>query len=83
MSTIYYKGLYQVEVLGFVIVHVRSTASCYNYVGASCYNYVGASCYNYVGASCYNYVGASCYNCNNARTARTDGSASELCADND
>ena len=35
------------------------------------------------GASCYNYIGASCYNCNNARAARTDGSASELCADND
>ena len=26
---------------------------------------------------------ASCYNCNNAREARTDGSAGELCADND
>ena len=25
---------------------------------------------------------ASCYNCNNARAARTDGSASELCVDN-
>ena len=33
-------------------------------------------------ASCYNCIGASCYNCNNAGTARTDGSASELCADN-
>ena len=26
---------------------------------------------------------ASCFNSNNARAARTDGSASELCADND
>ena len=27
--------------------------------------------------------GASCYNCNNARAVRTDGSVSELSADND
>ena len=35
------------------------------------------------GASCFNCIGASCYNCNNARAAHTDGSASELYADND
>ena len=34
-------------------------------------------------ARCYNFIGANCYNCNNARAARTDGSASELCVDND
>ena len=33
--------------------------------------------------NCTNCIGASCYNCNNARTAHTDGSASELCADKD
>ena len=27
--------------------------------------------------------GASCYSCNNVLAARTEGSASELCADND
>ena len=34
------------------------------------------------GASCYNLIGSSYYNYTNARAARTDGSASELCADN-
>ena len=31
----------------------------------------------------YICIGASCYNCNNIRAARTNASASELCADND
>ena len=35
------------------------------------------------GASWFNGIGASCYDCNTAGAAHTDGSASELCADND
>ena len=38
---------------------------------------------NVCGVSCHNCVGASCYSCDNARVARTGGSASKLCADND
>ena len=38
---------------------------------------------NVLGSSCYNYIEASCYNCNNVRAARTDGSATVLCADNE
>ena len=35
------------------------------------------------GTSCYNCIEVSFDNCNNARAARTDGSASKLRADND
>ena len=72
MSTIWYKGLCQVEVkLKFRI--------CYSPRAFKCKKVYGTNCYNCIGASYYNCIGASCYNCNNARAARTN----ELCADND
>ena len=63
-----YKGLCQVEVkLKFRI----------------CFVHVRSNAKVVFGSSCYNCIGTSCYSRNIARSARTDGSASDLCAVND
>ena len=48
-----------------------------------CYRPLHSTAKTVFGASCYNCTGTSCYNCNNVRAARTNDSASEVCADND
>ena len=84
MSTIYYNGSYQIEVkLKFRICYRPRAFNCKHCVRGKLLQLYWGKLLQLYWVSCYSYIGASCYDRNKARTAHTDGSASELCADND